>query len=61
MDEAQAADDRRPYLFLLAGVGTALISIALAAALFGVNEEGLLPPVPPNRRRLPLRQRLRLG
>ena len=38
------------------------ISIALAAALFGVNEEGLLlPPVPPNRRRLPLRQRLRLG
>jgi hypothetical protein len=38
------------------------ISIALVAALFNVNEENLLPPVPPNlRRRLPLRQRLRLG
>jgi protein-tyrosine-phosphatase len=38
------------------------MSIALVAALFNVNEGGLLPPVPPNlRRRLPLRQRLRLG
>lgn len=38
------------------------LSIALVAALFGLKEEGLLPPVPPNlRRRTPLRQRLRLG
>jgi protein-tyrosine-phosphatase len=38
------------------------ISIALVAALFNVNAGDLLPPVPPNlRRRLPLRQRLRLG
>lgn len=38
------------------------LSIALVAGLFGLKNEGLLPPVPPNlRRRLPLRQRLRLG